>query len=217
MVSLWSLSGSKLSQVSTTLLSILTDLYNAVVPIVFTRPLISKSFWPFIHPLVTVPRAPIAIGITVTFMFHSFFNSSKTQVLIFLFAFFVSPFGQPERQHSLFGKFSFLLTITWSDRLVEIKWSVCISKSQRILFISLSRTCSGLSIYHLFVWPNLNFLHISQSCLYSFCTNLLQSLIIWLIVSSLSPHNLHLLFCGVLPIFALTKLVFMVLFCVAIR
>ena len=30
---------------------------------------------PFTNPLVTVPRAPIIIGITVTFMFHGFFNS----------------------------------------------------------------------------------------------------------------------------------------------
>ena len=38
--------------------------------------------------------------------------------------------------------------------------------------------------------------HPTQSCwlLYSFCTNLLHLLIIWLIVSSLSPHNLQLLF-----------------------
>ena len=39
----------------------------------------------------------------------------------------------------------------------------------------------------------------------------------WLIVSSLSPHNLQLLFCCVLSIFALTYLILMALFCVAIR
>ena len=39
----------------------------------------------------------------------------------------------------------------------------------------------------------------------------------WLIVSSLSPHNIHLLFCCVLSIFALMWLVFMALFCAAIR
>ena len=50
---------------------------------------------------------------------------------------------------------------------------------------------SGLSIYNLFLWSNLNFLHNSkwitfptQSCLvlYSFCVNLIHSLIVWLIV-----------------------------------
>ena len=39
----------------------------------------------------------------------------------------------------------------------------------------------------------------------------------WLIVSSLSPHNLHLLFCCILSILALIWLVLMALFCTAIR
>ena len=41
----------------------------------------------------------------------------------------------------------------------------------------------------------------TQSCLvlYSFCANLLHSLIIWLITSFLSPHTLHLLLCIVYP------------------
>ena len=50
--------------------------------------------------------------------------------------------------------FVFLLTITRTGRLAEIKWSVCISKSQRSLCISFSKTDSGLCIYH--------FLHSSQ-------------------------------------------------------
>ena len=71
----------------------------------------------------------------------------------------------------------------------------------------------------------LNFLHNSQwitlytqSCLvlYSFWGNLLHSLM-WLIVSSLSPHNLHLLFYCVLSILALIWMVLKTLFCAAIR
>ena len=59
----------------------------------------------------------------------------------------------------------------------------------------------------------------TQSCLalYSFCANLLHSLIMWLMVSSLSPHSLHLLICYVLSMFALIWLVLMALFCAAIR
>ena len=41
---------------------------------VSTRPPTSKSSSPFSNPLVTVPNAPITIGIIVTCMFHSFFN-----------------------------------------------------------------------------------------------------------------------------------------------
>ena len=44
---------------------------------------------PFNNPLVSVPKAPITIGIIVTFMFHSIFQfSSKVEVLILLFTFF---------------------------------------------------------------------------------------------------------------------------------
>ena len=75
MVFYWSLSDSKSLQVSRTLLSILVNLNNIVVWMVSIRPLISKSSSPFNNPSVTVPRVPIIIGINVTFMFHSVFNS----------------------------------------------------------------------------------------------------------------------------------------------
>ena len=75
MVLHWSLSDSKSPQVSRTRLRILAVLSNAIVSIVSTRPPISKSSRPFNNPLVIVPNAPITIGIIVTFMFHSFFNS----------------------------------------------------------------------------------------------------------------------------------------------
>ena len=118
-----------------------------------------------------------------------------------------------------------LLIIIKSGRLAGIWWSVYMSKSRMSLCVSFSRTDVGLCIYHLFVWSNLNFSHNSrwitlptQSCqvLYSFCANLLHSLM-WLMVSSLSPHNLHLLICYVLSILVLIWLVLMVLFCAAIR
>ena len=111
-----------------------------------------------------------------------------------------------------------LLIIMRSGLLAEIRWSVCMLKSHRSLCVSFSRTRAGLCINHLFKWLNLNLLHISQwitlptqSCLvlYSFCANLLHSLIMWLMVSSLSPHRLHLLFCCVLSILALIWLVLM--------
>ena len=75
MVSQWNSSDSKSPQVSRTLLSLLADLNNAVVWIVSIHPPISKSSCPGTNPLVTVPNTPITIGIIVTFMFHSFFNS----------------------------------------------------------------------------------------------------------------------------------------------
>ena len=89
MVFPWSLSDSKSPQVSRTLLSILDVLNNVVVWMVFTRPPTSKSSSPFSNPLVTVPNAPITIGIIVTCMFHSFFFQfpNMVEVLILLFTF----------------------------------------------------------------------------------------------------------------------------------
>ena len=215
MVFHWSLSDSKSPQVSRTLLSILAILKNAVVWTNSTHPPTSKSSSPFSNSLVTVPNAPITIGIIVTFIFHSFFNSlASSRYLSFFshsFSFILWSAGTAKstilQVLSLFFFFFFffllLLIIIKSGLLAEIKWFVCMSKSNRSLCVSFCRTGPGLCIYHLFVWSNLNFLHISQwitlstqSCLvlYSFCANLLHSLIMWLIVSSLSSHSLHLLF-----------------------
>ena len=64
------LSDSKSHQVSRTLLSILAVFNNAVVWMVSTRPPTSKFSRPFNNPLVIEPKAPITIGIIVTYMFH---------------------------------------------------------------------------------------------------------------------------------------------------
>ena len=113
--------------------------------------------------MVTVPRVPIIIGIIVTFIFPSLFNSlAKVELLIPLFTFFqfYSVFHQDSKVHnSASSLFFFLLIIIRSGHLAKIWWSVCISKSQSCLCISFSRTDSALCIYHLFVWSNFNPLH----------------------------------------------------------
>ena len=53
--------------------------------------------------------------------------------------------------HNLVGSL-FSLAITWSGRLAENRWTVCISKSQGCLCVSFSRTDAGLCIFHLFIW-----------------------------------------------------------------
>ena len=210
-------------QVSRILLSILAVFNYAVVWMVSPWPPTSKSSRPFNNPLVTVPKAPITIGIIDTFIFHSFFQFSSTvEVLISLFTFFqfYSVVSLDSKVHNFadFLSFLLLLIIIRSGLLAEIRGSVCMSKSHRSLCVSFSRTGARLWIYYLFLWSNLNFLHISlwitlptHSCLvlYSFCANLLHSLIMWLMVSSLSPHSLHFLFCCVLSILALIWLVLM--------
>ena len=156
--------------------------------------------------LVTVPKAPITISIIVTFMFHSFFHSLARlrylSIISYSFSFILWS-AATAKSTILHILFFLLLIIIRSGYLAEIRWSVCMSKFHRILCVSFSRIGAGLGIYHLLVWSNLNFLHISQwislptqSCLhlYSFCANLMHSIIVWLIVSSLSPHSIHLLF-----------------------
>ena len=87
----WSLSDNKSPQVSRTLLSILSVLYNVVVWIVSTRPPTSKSTSSFSNPLVSLPKAPITISIIVTCMFHSFFHSlSKSRYYAFFSHSFIS-------------------------------------------------------------------------------------------------------------------------------
>ena len=75
--------------------------------------------------------------------------------------------------------------------LVRTQWSVCISKSQKILWVPLFWRKSGLCMHHLVLWTNLNLLHNSQwitfpiqswQVLYSFCSSLLHLPIMWLTV-----------------------------------
>ena len=97
----WTLSDNTFSQLSRTFHSILAILNNVVVCMVSTRTLISKSSRPCTISLVTVPSAPITTGITVTFMFNSFFQlPSKVQVLI-----------------SLFPHFKFYSVISWNGKV----------------------------------------------------------------------------------------------------
>ena len=209
MVFYWSLSDSKSPQVSRTRLRILAVDSNAVISILSTRPSTSKSSRLFNNPLVIVPRAPITVGTIVTFMFRSFFNClARSRYLSFFslsFRFILWSTGKA-KSTILQILFFFLLIIMRSGLLARIMRSVCILKSHRSLCESFSRTGAGLCIYHWSVWSNWNFLHISQwitlptqlcFALYSFCANLQHSLIMWLIVSFLSPHRLHLLFCCV--------------------
>ena len=136
MVSHWSLSDSKSPQVSRILPSILVVLNNIVVWMVSTHPLSSKSSSPFNNPLATVPKAAIMIGKIVTFMFQFFQFPTKVQVLILLFTFFQFYFvvNWDSKVHN-FASSLFLLIIIRSGLLAEIRWSICMSKSQRSLCV----------------------------------------------------------------------------------
>ena len=81
----WKLSDNKYPQVFRTLLSILADINNVVVWMVFTLPFILISSTHCTNILVTVPRAAITIGINVTlirFLLYCFFFSSYILILL---------------------------------------------------------------------------------------------------------------------------------------
>ena len=137
------LSDSKSPQISRTLLSILADLNNAVVWMVSTCPLISKSSC----------STPLIIGRTFISLLHSFFQFSKmVQVVISLFLFLWSVgTAKSTIWHVLFFFLLLLLSITRSGRLAEIRWSVCISLIIIIIIIYAlefftSASADGLSL-----------------------------------------------------------------------
>ena len=183
------------------LLSILADLNYIVVWMVSAGLSISTTYSPSqslcgsfqVYHLQLVSPSPSC------FIFFAL-RQGPSILLSFGFLWFLFC-GQPERHNPLFGKFSFLLlTITWSGLQTDIWWSVCISKSLRILYASFSTTDSGLYLYYLFVWRNLNFFYNSlwitfpaQSCfvLYFFCAYLSHLLNILFVLPFLSPHNLY--------------------------
>ena len=151
---------------------------------VSTRPLNSNSSSPFNDPLVTVPKAPITIGIIFTFMFHIFFSIPSQSPGTYPSFHFPSVLfcGQPGQQSGQFCKFSFLLLIIFWPRFGD----PLVCQIPKRICVSFSKTDIGLCIYHLLVWSNLNVLHISlwitlttHSCLvlYSLCANLLHLLI----------------------------------------
>ena len=114
---------SKSPQVSRTLLSILTVLNKVVVWMVSPRPPTSKSSPLFSNPLVTVTNASITIGIIVTCMFHSFFNSlARSKYLSFFshsFSFILWSAGTAKS--TILQVLFFLLIIIRSGFLAEIR------------------------------------------------------------------------------------------------
>ena len=146
--------------------------------------MLSFGWSPIVRPLPS-PLVPLVIlkllfqtiGIIVTCMFPSFFQfPSKVRVLILLFTFF--QFYSLVCRDSKVDYFasSLFFMIIKSGLLAGIRWSVCMLKSHRSLCVSFCRTGVGLCIYHLLVR-----------------SNLLHSLIIRLMVSSLSLHSLHII------------------------
>ena len=127
MVFHWILRDSKSSQVSWTLLNILANLNQVVVWIVSTHPLISKSSSPCTKPFMTVPSKPNAVGITVTFMFHSFFCSlaRSMHLSLFLLSFSFTLWSAKTAKSTIWQVLFFLLSISYYYYYIQINWNCC--------------------------------------------------------------------------------------------
>ena len=154
---------SKLCQVS----SVLRDSYvysrrSSVVRMVSILPLIPNPS----SILGTVQCALTTVGITVTFMFHSFVSFLARAKYLFIFTFLNFFFTQwsSGTAKSIGWLVFFLLVInTISSLLVAIKWSISSCKSHEILWVSFSQ----------FVHIQFGSMVPTIPCLllYSFCTS----------------------------------------------
>ena len=128
-----------------TIFSVLSDFNNVVVQMVTACSLIYMSYCPFVKNFGDWTK-------------QTNYNSYHRQLHVPLI--FFSSLAN-SRCSSLFWFtrqiLFLLLTISRSSRLAEFRWSVCISKSKKILCVSFSRMDSGFCIYHLFLWSNFNF------------------------------------------------------------
>ena len=163
MVFHWILSDRKSPQVSRTLFNILTDLNNAVVWMFFTRPVISNSSSPCTNLLVTVPRAPITIGINITFLFYSLFSSLARSMYLslFLFSSNFTLWSVGSAKSTILQVLFFWLLIIRSGRLAEIRY-LLVSQNPIGVCVTFSGTDVGFCLYHLFVWSDFSSWHNSQ-------------------------------------------------------
>ena len=153
----------------------------------------------------TVPKAPFMISITITFMFYKFlvFWQGPKTCIFFRFLWF-SRCGLSGRQSPQFTRFPFLcqqsLGLVFWLRLGIYLYLKILMNFVSLIFLD------GFQFEHM---PLVKFLflaqfpvdHLPHSVVPSvvlFGASLLHSLIMRLIVSSLSPDNLHLLFCCIL-------------------
>ena len=99
--------------------------------------------------------------------------------------------GRNDKDNFLTG-YLFLLIITRYGRLAGMRWSACISKSQRILFVSFSRTDSGLFDDRFWaVWWNFCFLDVLLIIMISvqFLTAIFPSLYYYLFCESITSAS----------------------------
>ena len=168
----------------------MSDSKSPRIYLIFQSISIRLYFWMVSsNPSVIVPSAPLIIGITVTFMFYSFFSSlARSRHLTFCFLLILFCTVQ-------FGWFSFFLLSL--DLVIWLRLGdpfSSLNHTKNCLFYFLEKIL-GYAYTIFFIWSNWNFLHNSQGItlptqsylvLYSLSITLLHSLIMWLIALSIT-------------------------------
>ena len=175
--------------------------------------LLHDSYCTFSKLMSTVPSSPITIGIYLIHIVTAFSlvwhvpNNFTLFLPFFKKNFSLLITGTAKSLRWWIFAFFFLKILSRSALLIGMMWSVCITKSKRILWESLFLTDSGLCLYHLVVWWNLISCTIPSGlsfppCPTSFCT-ISHHPLYWFGILSFCLHILHLLFCCVFSIFVL--------------
>ena len=138
MVFHWNLSDSKSPKISRTHLSNLADFNNAIVGIVFTRSLRFKVSSPCANHSLTVPSAPVAIGITVTFMFHYHYYYLESWVLRYTNWIFFSFLYFNIRSNR------WLRHLFYSEKVIK---AIFLFKVWSVLRFCKQRKCCGVFLY----------------------------------------------------------------------
>ena len=173
MVFHWILSDSNSPKVSRTLLGILADLINTVVWVVSTCPLITKSSSPFTNSFGDRSKCTNYNWYNRHFHAIYFFSYLGRSRYLSLFSLYFSLFcGLPGQQSPQFSRFSFFFLLFFLFFFFFFWLSLCV---HMIKFKFLAR------------FPVNRFSNPVMLRFILLCTNLLHSLIMWLIVSTLSP------------------------------
>ena len=147
--------------ISASLLTILADRNHAVVWTIFTRAFISNSFRFFTNPLVTVKSTLIIIGITVTFMFNSFFSCLARPIyclFFFLISFSFDLWSAGMAKSSIKQVLYFFFSVdchkVWSSgRVSEIRlYHKILKKFERLIFL----------VVHISFVPMVKFIFLAQ-------------------------------------------------------
>ena len=113
-----SLSDSKSPKVSGTLPSILANINNGIVCMVYTRPLISKSFSSSTKHLMTVPNAQLASPSLSCSIVFSVLKQGLGTYLAYHFR------GHSGRRSPLLGRFSFFFLLNWMNEGNVKRWKI---------------------------------------------------------------------------------------------